>query len=126
MLPEEQPVNSYQLRRACPEVLQLCMNIQGIREQLSWALSDNSADGIKSHHQALLSEVERIEGAAVLEARARGWDLHVIEGLVQEMLACAKSTLRIADKALCGLEAAHHAACVGDLADEASKVRDGT
>jgi hypothetical protein len=24
---EEQPVNSYQLRRACPEVLQLCVNI---------------------------------------------------------------------------------------------------
>jgi hypothetical protein len=27
---EEQPVNSYQLRRACPEVLQLCVNIQGL------------------------------------------------------------------------------------------------
>jgi hypothetical protein len=42
------------------------------------------------------------------------------------MLACAKSTLRAADEALCGLEAAHHAACVGDLAGEASEVRDGT
>jgi hypothetical protein len=31
-----------------------------------------------------------------------------------------------ADKALCSLEAAHHAACVGDLAGEASEVRDGT
>jgi hypothetical protein len=121
-----QPVNSYQLRRACPKVLQLCVNIQGIREQLSWALSDDSADAIKSHRQALLSEVERIEGAAVREARTRGWDLNVIEGLVQEMLTCAKSTLRVADEALCGLEAAHHAACVGDLADKASEVRDGT
>ncbi len=91
---EEQPVNGYQLRRACPEVLQLCVNIQGIREQLSWALSDDSADAIKSHRQALLSEVERIEGAAVREARTRGWDLSVIEDLVQEMLASTKSTLR--------------------------------
>jgi hypothetical protein len=123
---EEKPVNSYQLRRACPEVLQLCVNIQGFREQLSWALSDDSADAIKSHRQALLSEVERIAGAAVREARTREWDLSVIEGLVQEMLACAKSMLRVADEALCGLEAAHHAACVGDLADEASEVRDGT
>jgi len=69
---EEQPVSSYQLRRACPEVLQLCVSIQGIREQLSWALSDDSADAIKSHRQALLSEVERVEGAAVREARTRG------------------------------------------------------
>ena len=45
---------------------------------------------------------------------------------MQEMLACAKCTLRVADEALCGLEAAHHASCVGDLADEASEVRDGT
>jgi hypothetical protein len=123
---EEQPVNSYQLKRACPEVLQLCVNIQGIQEQLSWALSDDSANAIKSHRQALLSEVEWIEGAAVREARTRGWDLNMIEGLVQEMLACAKSTLRAAEEALCGLEAAHHAACVGDLAGEASEVRDGT
>ena len=45
---------------------------------------------------------------------------------MQGMLACAKSTLRAADEALCGLEAAHHAACVGDLAGEAFEVRDGT
>ncbi len=102
------------------------MNIQGIREQLSWALSDDGADAIKSHRQALLSEVEQVKGAAVREARTRGWDLNVIEGLVQGMLACAKSTLRAADEALCGLEAAHHAACIGDLAGEASEVRDGT
>jgi hypothetical protein len=99
---EEQPVNSYQLRRAWLEVLQLCLNIQAIREQLSWALSDDSANAIKSHRQALLSEVERIEGAAVREARTRGWNLNVIEGLVQEILACAKSTLRVVDEALCG------------------------
>ena len=68
---EEQPVNSYQLRRDCPEVLQLCVNIQGIREQLSWALSDDNADAIKSHRQALLSEVEQVEEAAVQEARTR-------------------------------------------------------
>jgi hypothetical protein len=45
---EEQPVNSYQLRRACPEVLLLCVNIQGIREQLSWALSDDSANALRA------------------------------------------------------------------------------
>jgi hypothetical protein len=102
------------------------VNIQGIQEQLSWALSDDSADAIKSHRQALLSEVEQVEGAAVREARTRGWDLNVIEGLVQGMLACAKSKLRAADEALCGLEEARHAPCIGDLAGEASEVQDGT
>jgi hypothetical protein len=43
---KEQLVNSYQVGRACPEVLQLCVNIQGIREQLSWALDGDSADAI--------------------------------------------------------------------------------
>ncbi len=27
---EKQPANSYKLRRACPDVLKLCMNIKGI------------------------------------------------------------------------------------------------
>ena len=79
----EQPADSYQLRRACPEVLKLCVNIKGIREQLSWALNGDSADAIDIHHKALLSEVEWIEGAAAREARARRWDLNLIEGLVQ-------------------------------------------
>jgi hypothetical protein len=48
----------------------------------------------------------------------------VIKGLVQEMLAYVKCTLRVADKALCDLKAAHHAACVENLADEASEVLD--
>jgi hypothetical protein len=38
---EEQPANSYELRRACAE---LCVNIEGIREQLSWALNGNDAE----------------------------------------------------------------------------------
>jgi hypothetical protein len=58
---EEQLANSYELRRACAE---LCVNIKDIREQLSWALNGASAEAIKSHRKALLSEVERIEGAA--------------------------------------------------------------
>jgi hypothetical protein len=48
--------------------MRLYLNIQGIRDQLSWALSGNSADAIESHRQALLSEVGRIEGAAAREA----------------------------------------------------------
>jgi hypothetical protein len=58
---EEQPANDYQLRRACPEVLKLCVNIKGIREQLSWALNGDSADTTKSHRIVLFSEIERIQ-----------------------------------------------------------------
>jgi hypothetical protein len=97
---EKQPANSYELRRACPDVLELCMSIKGIPEQLSWALNGDSADAIKSHRKALLSEVERIKGAAAREAWTRGWDFNVIEDLVQGILACAKCTLREADSTL--------------------------
>jgi hypothetical protein len=65
---KKHPVNSYQLRRACREVQKLYLNIQGIQDQLSWAINGNSADAIESHRQALLSEVGRIEGAAAREA----------------------------------------------------------
>ncbi len=73
----------------------------------------------------LLSEVERIEGAAAREAQRRGWDLDEIKDLMRRMLAEAR-TLRAADSTLCNLEAAHHAACVGDLAGEAFELQDGT
>ncbi len=58
---QERPANSYELRRTCAE---LCVNIEDVREQLSWALNGNSAEAIKSHRKVLLSEVERIEGPA--------------------------------------------------------------
>jgi hypothetical protein len=69
----------------------------------------------------LLSEVEQIEGAAAREARTRGWDLNEIEDLMRRMLAETQCTLGAADSTLCKWKAAHHAACVGDLADEASE-----
>jgi hypothetical protein len=50
----------------------------------------------------------------------------VIEGLVQGILEFMRYTLRDADRALCDLKAAHHAACVGDLAGEASEAQEGT
>jgi hypothetical protein len=115
---EEHPANGYELHRACPE---LCVNIEDIRERLSWALNGNSAEGIKSHRKALLSEVERIEGAAAREARTRGWDLKEIEDLTRRMLAEAQCMLREADSTLCEQKAAHHAARVEDLAGEASE-----
>jgi hypothetical protein len=37
-----------------------------------------------------------------------------------------RCTLRDADRALCDLKAAHHAACMRALADEASEVLEGT
>ncbi len=40
------------------------MSIEDIRKRLSWALNGDSVEAIKSHRKALLSEVERIEGAA--------------------------------------------------------------
>jgi hypothetical protein len=58
---QERPANNYELRRACAE---LCMGIEGFRERLSWALDGDSVEAIESHREALLSEVERIEGAA--------------------------------------------------------------
>ncbi len=42
------------------------------------------------------------------------------------MLAEKQCTLREADSTLCEWKAAHHAACVGDLAGEAFEVQDGT
>jgi hypothetical protein len=41
------------------------------------------------------------------------------------MLEFTRDTLRDVDKALCDLKAAHHAACVRNLADEVSEVLDG-
>jgi hypothetical protein len=116
---EEQPANSYELRRACAE---LCVNIEDIREQLSWALNGNSIEAIKSHRKALLSEVEWIEGAAAREAWTRGWDLNEIEDLMRRLLAMTQCTLREADSTLCERKAAHHAARVEDLRGEASEV----
>jgi hypothetical protein len=124
---EEQPVNSYQLRRACPEVQELYSNTLGIQKQLSWALGGgDGADAIEYHHQALLSKVRRIEGAAFQEALARGWDLIEIQDLVQGMLGSGKCMLREADSTLYKLKAAHHDARVEDLAGKASEVLDGT
>ncbi len=77
---KEQPANSYQLRRACPEVLKLCVNIQDIQYQLSGAIDHGSANAIENHRRVLLSEVEQIEGASSREAQAKGWDLNIIEG----------------------------------------------
>jgi hypothetical protein len=72
--------------------------------------------------KALLSEVERIEGAAAREARTRGWDLNETEDLMQRLLAETQCTLREAVSTLCERKAAHHAARVKDLAGEASEV----
>jgi hypothetical protein len=99
------------------------VNIEDIRDQLSWALKGDSAEAIKSHRKALHSEVERIEGAAAREARTRGWDLNEIEDLMRRMLAETQCALREADSTLCEQKAAHHAASVEVLAGEASEDR---
>jgi hypothetical protein len=65
---ENQPLNSDQLRKACREIRDQHLNIQGIQERLSWALDDDIVDAIESHGQALLSEVRRIEEVATPEA----------------------------------------------------------
>ncbi len=116
---EEQPANGYELRRACAD---LCVNIEDIRKRLSWALNGDSAETIESHRKALLSEVERIKGAAAQEARTRGWDLNEIKDLIRRMLLEVQCTLREADSILCERKAAHHAARVEDLAGEVSEV----
>ena len=75
----QEQAKSYEMRRACAE---LCWGIKDSLESLSRALKGDSVKAIESHRKALLSEVERIEGAAAREAQTRGWDLNVIEGLV--------------------------------------------
>jgi hypothetical protein len=101
------------MRRACAE---LCGGIENIRERLSWELDGDSVEAVESHREALFSEVEWIEGAAAREAQARGWGLNEIKDLMRRMLAETQCTLREADSTLCEWKAAHHAACVGDLA----------
>jgi hypothetical protein len=98
------------------------VGIEDFQERLSWALNSDSAEAIKSHRKALLSEVERIEGAAAREAQTRGWDLNEIKDLLRRMLAETQRTLRAVDSTLCEWEAAHHAARMEDLAGEASEV----
>jgi hypothetical protein len=123
---EKQPADRNELQRACQEIWELYSNILGMRQGLSRILGrGDSADAIESRRGALLSEVERIEGAAARGAQTRGWDLNEIEDLVQEMLAETQCTLREADSTLYERKAAHHAARVEVLAGEASEV-DGT
>ncbi|MFN9907520.1 MAG: hypothetical protein ACK56F_15585, partial [bacterium] len=102
------------------------MGIEDFRELLSRALKGDSVKAIESHRKALLSEVERIEGAAAREAQTRGWDLNEIKDLMRTMLVETQCTLREADITLCKWKAAHHAACIEDLAGEAFEVQDGT
>ncbi len=56
------------MRSACAE---LCLKTEGFRERLSWKLDGGSVEVIESHREALLSEVERIEGAAAQEKLRR-------------------------------------------------------
>jgi hypothetical protein len=53
----KQQLSGYLLRRACPEIQELYLDILGIRDQLSWALEEDRADAIESYHQELLSKV---------------------------------------------------------------------
>ncbi len=76
---QEQPAKSYELRRVCAE---LCAGIEDFRERLSRALEGDSVEAIESHCKALLSEIERIEGAAAREAQTRGLDLNKIKDLM--------------------------------------------
>ncbi len=120
---EKQLADGFQLQEACPEVRELYLNILGVQRRLSCAIGDgDGAVAIENHCQALLSEVRRIEGAVSREAQTRGWDLIEIEDLVQRMLEPTRYALRDADRALCELKAAHHAARVEVLAGEAVEV----
>jgi D-lyxose ketol-isomerase len=56
----------------------------------------------------------------------RGWDFIEIEDLMLGMLGSAREWLRKEGRVLQEPKAAYHAACVRDLASEASKVLDGT
>ncbi len=98
------------------------MGIEGFRERLSWALKGDSVEAIESQREALLSEVERIEGAAAREAQTRGRDLNEVKELMRRMLVGTQCMLRAAGSTLCEWKAAHHAARVEDLAGEASEV----
>ncbi|MFO0007417.1 MAG: hypothetical protein ACK559_40510, partial [bacterium] len=84
------------MRSVCAE---LCKGIEDFRERLSRALKGDSVEAIESHREALLSEVERIEGAAAREAQTRGRDLNEVKELMRRMLTKEQDTLRAADLA---------------------------
>ncbi len=88
---------------------------------MSWSIDDDSVDAIESHCQALLLEVSGSREWP-LDSQTKGWDLNMIGDLMQGILRPTRSPLRDADRVL---KAAHHAACVEDLAGEASKVLNG-
>jgi hypothetical protein len=111
------------MRSVCAE---LCKGIGDFLEPLSRALKGDSVKAIESHRKALLSEVERIEGAAAREAQTRGRDLNEVKELMRRMLTKEQDTLQAADLILCKWKAAHHAACIEELAGEAFEVQDGT
>jgi hypothetical protein len=94
---QERLAKNYEMWRACAE---LCVGIENIRERLSWELDGDSVEAIERHREALLSEVERIEGEAAGEAQTRGWDLNEIKDLMRRMLAETQGTLREADSTL--------------------------
>jgi hypothetical protein len=123
---EDQPPNGWMLRKACQEIWELYMNILDIPDWLGWTLDYGSADGIESHRHALHSEVRQIEKVATQEAQSKGWDLMEIKDLMRGMLGSARGSLREADRELHELKAAHHAACMEDLASEASEVLNRT
>jgi hypothetical protein len=107
------------------EIQQLYWHVHSFQNGLDRALDCRNADAIKSHRQALHSGVKWIEGAATQEAQARGSGLDVVEDMMQEVDNFTWERLRDVDRVLQELareeRAAHHAACVMDLADEAPR-----
>ncbi|MFN9908212.1 MAG: hypothetical protein ACK56F_19125, partial [bacterium] len=91
---QEQSAKRYEMRSVCAE---LCKGIGDFLEPLSRALKGDSVEAIESHRKALISEVERIEGAAAREAQTRGQDLNEVKELMRRMLTKTQDTLRAAD-----------------------------
>jgi uncharacterized protein YajQ (UPF0234 family) len=56
-----------------------------IRVKLHKAIEGRNADKIETYCRALNSRVVRIQEAATREADARGWDLDVVESIMEEV-----------------------------------------
>jgi t-SNARE complex subunit (syntaxin) len=82
------------------EIKQLYSFMCSIGTKLHEAVKGRNADEIKSHSRALNSEVVGIQEAATREAEARGWDLNVVESMMQEVDDSACELLQEADRVL--------------------------
>jgi hypothetical protein len=82
------------------EIQQLYTYVCRVSTRLSQALDDRNTEEINSFLRALHSGVVRIKEAATKKAHARGWNLNVVEGMMQDLDGSTCSLLQDVDRVL--------------------------